>query len=158
MVPKYRVTFSSDLKNQGHPFFISEILWGTVNKLTRWKFFCFYGLLGQGSQWHVSQMRDFDAWPCTSSDLTTSDLSYLGPYACSRETLIFFVSMVCWVKEVNGMQTRYVTLTHDLVCQGHMILQVYCPVLQQIRTYLFLRSCSIIELKNKPRKQKKSCL
>ena len=46
-------------------------------------FFCLHGLLAQGSQWHVGQIRDSDAWPRTlrSRDLT-SDLSYLRPYTC----------------------------------------------------------------------------
>ena len=51
--------------------------------LETWFCFCFHGLLGQESQWHVSQIRDLDAWPCTSrSRDLTSDLSYLGPYTC----------------------------------------------------------------------------
>ena len=32
--------------------------------------------------------------------------------------------MVCWIKEVNGMWTRYVALTRDLVRQDHVTLQV----------------------------------
>ena len=40
------------------------------------------------------------------------------------ETGFFFVSVVCWVKEVNGMWVRYVTFTRDLVGQGHVTLQV----------------------------------
>ena len=40
------------------------------------------------------------------------------------ETGFFFVSMVSWVKKVNGMWTRYVTFTRDLVGQGHVTLQV----------------------------------
>ena len=30
--------------------------------------------------------------------------------------------MVCWVKVVNGMSARYVTLMRDLVRQGHVTL------------------------------------
>ena len=37
---------------------------------------------------------------------------------------IFFIFKVFWVKEVNGIEARYVTLTHDLVRQGHVILKV----------------------------------
>ena len=38
--------------------------------------------------------------------------------------MIFLVSIVCWVKKVNSMWSRYVTLTRDLVHQGHVTLQV----------------------------------
>ena len=31
--PKYHGTFGSDLKNQGHPLFTSEVLWETVSKI-----------------------------------------------------------------------------------------------------------------------------
>ena len=74
MVPKYHVTFSSDLKNQGHPFFTSDAMCGTVNKADTMKTFQF--------------------------------------------------SMVCWIKEVNGMRTKYVALMRDLVRRSHVTLQV----------------------------------
>ena len=34
-------------------------------------------------------------------------------------TMLFFVSNVFWVKEVDGVRKKYVTFTRDLVLQGH---------------------------------------
>ena len=40
----------------------------------------------------------------------------------------FFVSCILWVKECNQITTNCVTLTRDLVRQGHAWLQVTLPI------------------------------
>ena len=46
-------------------------------------FFFFLHFLGQGMQRKNNQLRNFDAWHCTSrSRVVTSDLSYLWHYTC----------------------------------------------------------------------------
>ena len=38
------------------------------------------------------------------------------------KALIFFVSNVFWVKEVDGVRKKWVTTTRDFVLQGHATL------------------------------------
>ena len=54
----------------------------------------------------------------------TLQVTYLISGPIHARDIIFFVSMVSWVKEVNGMEARYVDLTRDLVRRGHVTLQV----------------------------------
>ena len=63
---------------------------GTYTVLETWIYFCFHGLLGQESQWHVSQIRDLDAWPCTSRSHDLSSDLFLSRDLYMLDTWIYF--------------------------------------------------------------------
>ena len=55
------MTLTLDLVRQGHVILqVIYLISGPLHDRDM-NFFGFYGLLGQGSQWHVSWMRDIDA-------------------------------------------------------------------------------------------------
>ena len=55
------VTLTRDLVRQGHVTLqVTYLISGPIHARDL-IFFCFHGLLGQESQWHVSQIRDLDA-------------------------------------------------------------------------------------------------
>ena len=118
------VNFTRDLVCQGHVTLqVTYLISGPIHARDM-IFFLFPWFLGS---------RKSKAWkPDTWLWRVTLYVKVTGPYKwpiLSRalymlETWFFFVSMVSWVKEVNGMKTRYVALTRDLVCQGHVTLQV----------------------------------
>ena len=53
----------------------------------------------------------------------------------------FFVSCIFWVKECNQITTNCVTLTRDLVRQGHAWLQVTIPISGSIHARSMIFVC-----------------
>ena len=55
------MTLTRDLVRQGQVILqVTYLISGPIHARDM-IFFCFHGFLGQGSQWHVNQIRDFDA-------------------------------------------------------------------------------------------------
>ena len=126
MVPKYHVTFSSNLKNQGHPFFTSEVLWGTVSKQANTiKTFLFLWFVG--SRKSMACEPDAWLWRVTLHVKVTWPHKWpiLSRALYMLETWIF-VLFPWFVGSRKSMtcRLRYVALTRDLVRQGHVTLQV----------------------------------
>ena len=72
------VTLTRDIVSQGHAWL--QVTFPISGSIHAWSmiFFRFFHLLGQGMQSNNNQLRNLDAWPCTSkSRVVTSDLSYL---------------------------------------------------------------------------------
>ena len=56
------MALTRDLVRQGHVTLqVTYLISGPIHAARDMNFFCFHGLLGQGSQWHVGQIRDLDA-------------------------------------------------------------------------------------------------
>ena len=55
------MTLTRNLVRQGHVILQVTYLISGPKHARDMNFFCFHGLLGQGNQWHVSQIRDLDA-------------------------------------------------------------------------------------------------
>ena len=80
--------------------------------------FCFYGFLGQGSQWHKSMKARYVGLTrdLVSQGHVTLQVAYLisGPIH-AKDMILFWIPSFFWVNGVNGINTRYVALTRDLV-------------------------------------------
>ena len=69
--------------------------------LQKWICLCFHNFFGQGSEWHVSQMRNFDAWPLYVKVAWPHKWPILSRALYMLETWMFVVSTVRWVQDVN---------------------------------------------------------
>ena len=90
--------------------YVWTFLFRALNKVEQCFFECIFG---QGRS--EKETRDL-----VLQGHATLWVTFPIPCTIQARAVIFFVSNVVWVKEVNGVREKYLTLTRDLEVQGHV--------------------------------------